>query len=185
MMKYRFCFLLTIICSVLFVDVVFAGGSECALDVKESRLDVSSCTEDGGSVVVVLNSSDISASATVFDRLPTFVVIGKSPEIAVKNIGLESSQSYNNLIALPDPEGVVQVSDAPESAKLKLVGNGWKVADMKVVEYGGAQGNEGFLLVCTTLKKEVKEGVALVAQCNSFYESDISKLKALLKSVGG
>ncbi|WP_339466825.1 MULTISPECIES: hypothetical protein [unclassified Pseudomonas] len=185
MMKSKFYSLLSVIGSILFVGAVFAGESECSFDFKGANFVVSSCAKYDKELVVSLSPTNLSANANSFDKIPTVLVIGVNPEAALKKNDLQSAGSYNGLIELPDPEGIEHISDAPESAKIKLAGSGWKVLDMKVVEYEGVQGGEGFVFVCSTLKRINKKDAAVVAQCNSFYDEDIIELNALLKSLDG
>lgn len=187
MKKYKFIsLLLNVICSVFFLSSVFADESECPFNISSAKLEVASCSEENGIKILKLTPGGLSPYATNFDKLPTFIVVGGDSEEVLKRVGLGAAASpYNSLIELPDPEGIVNVSDAPISAKLKIAEKGWKVLDMKVVEYSGPQGNEGVVFVCSTLRKKIKEGFAFAVQCNNFYENDISELKAILRSVGG
>lgn len=187
MKKYKFIsLLLNVICSAFFLSTVFAGESECSFNISSTKLEVAICSKENGIKILKLTPGGLSPYATSFDKLPTFIVAGESSEEVLKRVGLDTAASpYNSLIELPDPEGIVNISDAPISAKVKVTEKGWKVLDMKVVEYSGPQGDEGVVFVCSTLRKEIKEGFVFVVQCNNFYENDISELKAILRSVGG
>lgn len=98
-------------------------------------------------------------------------------------ISIEATSPYNRLIELPYPEKVIDFSNVPKSAELKIAQKGWRLLDMKSVVYGDSEEEEGAGLVCITLEKEIRGEVVVVSQCNSFYESDISRLKEILESI--
>ncbi|MBP5090633.1 hypothetical protein HUS91_35045, partial [Pseudomonas chlororaphis] len=164
---------------------VLAEGQSCQLDTPNKKLEIAGCQNEGGVVVLKLIPSDLSPYATDLEKLPTFIVSGESRENVMKEVGLsvDATSPYSRLIVLPYPEAIIEFSDAPKSARLKVAQKGWRLLDMKSAVYSGAGGEEGVVLVCSTLEKETKESVVVVSQCNNFYEPDIVSLKEILGSI--
>ncbi|AZE32916.1 hypothetical protein C4K05_6265 [Pseudomonas chlororaphis subsp. aureofaciens] len=186
-MKYNKCssVVLAFLFFVLFVRSAIAEGQQCQINIQIISLESASCQKESGVNIVKLVSTHISPYATDLEKLPTFIMSGGDREDLIRRVGIsiEATSPYNRLIELPYPEKVIDFSNVPKSAELKIAQKGWRLLDMKSVVYGGSEEEEGAGLVCITLEKEIRGEVVVVSQCNSFYESDISRLKEILESI--
>ena len=186
MRKFKLsCVILSLMCSALFFGGVTAEEQKCEFNDLPADFEIAECYKDNGVDVVKLVSSSLSSTATAFDSLPTVFARGRDRGNVLSKLAVGSHPPYNGLIKLPDPESIIEISDAPASARSKMAQNGWSLLDMKVVVYKGPQDNDGYILVCSTLERDRSEEVIFVSQCNNFYEDDISKLKKVLLSIDG
>lgn len=168
-----------ITCATSLVASVFAGESQCQLDLSQSKLEVSSCVQDGGIDILKLMPRGQPSYETNLENLPTFIVSGNDLDAVLKSVG-SGEESYNNFIKLPNPEQILNAVDASSAARSKMAQENWKLVSMKDVVYEGPGGSEGPGVVCSTVERKIKEGYVVVSQCNGFYENDISEFKRLL-----
>lgn len=166
-------------CATSLVASVFAGESQCQLNLSQSKLEVSSCVQDGGIDILKLTPRGQSSYETNLENLPTFIVSGNDLDAVLKSVG-SGEESYNNFIKLPNPEQILNAVDASSAARSKMAQENWKLVSMKDVVYEGPGGSEGPGVVCSTVERKIKEGYVVVSQCNGFYEDDISEFKRLL-----
>ncbi|WP_458378818.1 hypothetical protein [Pseudomonas chlororaphis] len=134
---------------------VLAEDQLCQFDTPNKKLEIAGCQSEGGVVVLKLIPSALSPYATDLEKLPTFIVSGKGREDVMKKVGLsvDATSPYSRLIVLPYPEAIVEFSDAPKSARLKVTQKGWKLLDMKSVVYSGAGGGEGLCWYAVHLRR--------------------------------
>ncbi|AZC32442.1 hypothetical protein C4K38_4491 [Pseudomonas chlororaphis subsp. piscium] len=164
---------------------LLAADQQCQLKAPNKKLEIASCQNESGVVILKLIPSGLSPYATDLEKLPTFIVSGESREDVMKEVGMRAdiTSAYSRLIVLPYPEAIIEFSNASKAARLKVAQKGWRLLDMKNVVYSGSGGGEGVGLICSTLEKETRKGVVVVSQCNDFYESDVLSLKEILESV--
>lgn len=184
MKKYKPAYLLSgLVFSLLFLKSAFSDELECSLKNLPAELKLTNCRNENGTYLIKLLPTNSPSTTSDLDRLPTFIVRGKTKRDALSKLGLGNATPYNTLIQLPAPESIIQFYAAPASAKSKLLQKNWTLLDMKIVIYKGVQDMDGYSLVCSTLQRDATGGITLVSQCNDFYENDISKLKELLISL--
>lgn len=184
MMKSKMFSVLTVVYFLFFCNSATADDLTCEIDKIPSDLKISSCDFKGGVNVIKLTPNDLSDSVWN-DSLSTVIVRSENKEDALHDLGLNSSSPYSRLIKLPDPGSIIEFSDAPDSARIKVAQKSWNVLDMKVVVYKGPQDDDGYTLVCSTFEHNSAQEVILVSQCNDSYESNISNFKNLLGLVMG
>jgi len=186
-MKSSSCFLkiLTLNWLVLFSSVTVAEDNDCQFDLADRALKVASCSVGDGVDIIKLTPVDQASDEANLSNLPTFIIRGKESKAVLKAMLISSLSPYDGFIKLPSPSAILHFDDASKAVKLKLLQLGWELVDAKDIVYKGADGSEGAGVVCSTLTKKIGLEFVAVAQCNGFYEADISNLKRLLGFVEG
>lgn len=186
-MKSSSCFLKVLALNglVFFSSVAVAEDNGCQFDFTDRALKVASCSVGDGVEVIRLTPVDQASDEADLSNLPTFIIRGKESKAVLKAMVINSLSPYDGFIKLPSPSAILHFDDASKAVKLKLSKMGWELVDAKDVVYERADGSEGAGVVCSTLAKKIGLEFVAVAQCNGFYEADISNLKRLLGFIEG
>ncbi|WP_347901880.1 hypothetical protein [Pseudomonas purpurea] len=170
-----------------FPVTLLADEQSCSIHVPNTAWVVADCHKEGSVEVLKLLPANVPLYGSEFDKLPTVIVAGSNPDEVLRKVGLGAANPYNNLIELPGYGAITRYSDAAGTAKAKVMQEGWKLLDMKDIQYvaGRESDGEGYSLVCSTFERVIGQRVVVVSQCNDFYEEDVSRLKNILRSLEG
>lgn len=188
MKRYPFgALLVSAICLIGFPVTLLADEQRCSINVSNTAWVVADCHKEGSVEILKLVPAKVPLYVSQFENYPVFVVSGNDLDEVLRKVGLGSANPYNNLFELPNPEAIVRYSDAARTAKAKMTQKGWKLLDMKDIQYvaGRESDGEGYSLVCSTFERVVGQRVVVVSQCNDFYEEDVFRLKHVLRSLEG
>ncbi|MFJ2714137.1 hypothetical protein ACIOZM_25185 [Pseudomonas sp. NPDC087346] len=162
---------------------VNANDKGCPFESAQLGYDIAACTNENGVDILKLMPPAQDLYEANLDRLPTFIVSGGDLSSVLKVVGNGEKKRYNDLIALPNPSEILHFDDGSDAVKRKIAMPNWTLLDVKDVVYGRPDGSEGAGVVCSTHERKIEAVYVAVSQCNSFYESDVIKLKAILQSL--
>jgi len=151
----------------------------CALDVSQSKLEVSSCTQTQGVTIWKLIPRDQPIYDLDLEGLPIFILAGDDLDVILRLMD-GGDLPYNNFIRLPGSEEILSTTVIPITAKEKMEKINWRLTETVMSIYKGAGDNEGPGVVCGTYDRQSISGYVVVSQCNSYYEKDRAAMKDLL-----
>jgi len=161
-----------------------ADGKDCALDISQSKLEVSSCSQTRGVTIwkLIPHVPPRPSYEQDFDYLPTFILTGDNLDVILKL--MEGGElPYNNFIRLPAPDAILSTTVIPIAAKEVMEKVNWRLTNTVLSIYEGAGENEGPGVVCGTYDRKGSSGYVVVLQCIDFQENNRNALKNLLDIV--